>query len=302
MSIVIDANMKLFAERMHISSSRMIRDYGLSTVDEIIEAEAERGNSHAVKHAREYYHSPEKLIKLFELTDVENKFVLLHKMDDNTRMKVLPMLPQDDLRMGLYFFTQEKLLSMLMEVDIEELVNVVKEAFPLEQIIMMFTEDDLSNFFLSDKLEKHDVVEQLKCMPPEAMQKFVEGVTGMPSEKTNPLELIRSIEQLPDDKFRKFMASIDPDTQRQVTFQLTKTNPDYLTLFENQTYCNMLNTMMKADMVKPMIMLNHDSLVNMISELPGDLMSIVAAQVDTKDFAKFLQQGHMDLIEEALMI
>lgn len=302
MSIVIDANMKLFAERMHISSSRMVRDYGLSTVDEIIEAEAERGNTHAVKHAREYYHSPEKLIKLFELTDVENKFVLLHKMDDDTRMKVLPMLQQDDLRMGLYFFTQEKLLQMLMEVDIEELVNVVKEAFPLEQIIMMFTEDDLSNFFLNDKLEKYDVVEQLKCMPPDAMQKFVEGVTGMPSEKTNPLELIQSIEQLPDDKFRKFMASIDPDTQRQVTFQLTKTNPDYLTLFENQTYCNMLNTLMKPDMIKPMIMLNHDSLVNMISELPGDLMSIVAAQVDTKDFAKFLQQGHMDLIEEAWMI
>ena len=44
MSIVIDANMKLFAERLHISSSRMINDYGLKTVDEIIEAEAERGN------------------------------------------------------------------------------------------------------------------------------------------------------------------------------------------------------------------------------------------------------------------
>lgn len=302
MSIVIDANMKLFAERMHISSSRMIRDYGLSTIDEIIEAEAERGNSHAVEHAREYYHSPEKLIRLFELTDVENKFVLLNKMDDRTRMKVLPMLEQDELVMGLYFFTQEKLLEMLMEVDIEELVKVVQEAFPLEQIILMFTEDDLSNFFLNDKLEKYEVVEQLKSMPPEAMKKFIEGITGMPSEKTNPMELIKSIEQLPDDKFRKFMASIDPDTQRQVTFQLTKTNPDYLTLFENETYVNMLNTLMKPDMIKPMIMLNKESLVTMVSELPSDLMSIVAAQVDTRDFAKFLQKGHMDLIEQAWMI
>ena len=76
MSIVIDANMKLFADRMNITSSRMIRDYGLSTVDEIIEAEAAQGNSRAVKYAREYYHSPAKLIKLFELTDVENKFFI----------------------------------------------------------------------------------------------------------------------------------------------------------------------------------------------------------------------------------
>ena len=104
MALVIDANMKLFAERMNITSSRMIRDYGLSTVDEIIEAEAERGNDRAVQCAREYYHSPEKLINLFELTDVENKFRLLKEMDPSTRLKVLPMLEHDDLLMGLYFF------------------------------------------------------------------------------------------------------------------------------------------------------------------------------------------------------
>ena len=66
MSIVIDANMRRFADRMNITSSRMIRDYGLSTVDEIIEAEAEKGNTTAVKYARDYYPSPEKLIKLFQ--------------------------------------------------------------------------------------------------------------------------------------------------------------------------------------------------------------------------------------------
>lgn len=302
MSIVIDANMKLFAERMHITSSRMIRDYGLSTVDEIIEAEAARGNTHAVKHAREYYHSPEKLIKLFELTDVENKFVLLHKMDNSTREKVLPMLEQQDLVMGLYFFTQDKLLEMLMETNIEELVAVVKEAFPLEEIIMMFTEDDLAAFFMNEQLEKYDVIEQLKSMPPEVMQNFIEGVTGMPYDKTNPMDVIKSIEELPPDKYRKFMASIDPNVQRQLTFQLTKTNPDYLTLFSNETYVNMLNTLMKPDMIKPMIMLQKETLVNMVKELPADLMSIVAAQVDTKDFAKFLQKGHMDLIEDAWMI
>ena len=302
MSLIIDANMKLFAERMNITSSRMIRDYGLSTVDEIIEEEAARGNSQAIRYAREYYHSPEKLIKLFKLTDIENKFVLIHNMDDNTRLKVLPLLDQQDLVMGLYFFTQDKLLKMLMEVDIEELVRVVREAFPLDQIVMMFTEDDLSEFFLNEKLEKYDVIEQLKSMPPEVMKKFVEGVTGRPSEETNPMDLIKNIDSLPIDKYRKFMSMIDPDVQRQLTFQLTKTNPDYLTLFSNETYVNMLSTLMKPDMVKPMIMLEKESLVTMLTELPSDLMSIVGAQIDTRELAKFLQDGHMDLIEDSLMI
>ena len=223
-------------------------------------------------------------------------------MDDTTREKVLPYLDQQNLVMGLYFFTQDKLLEMLMEVDIEELVPVVKEAFPLDQIVMMFTEDDLAAFFMNENLERFDVIEQLKSMPPDVMKKFVEGVTGKPSEETNPMDLIKNIESLPTDKYRKFMSTIDPDVQRQLTYQLTKTKPEYLTLFSNETYVNMLNTLMKPDMVKPMIMLNKDSLVNMITELPSDLMSIVAAQIDTKDFAKFLQDGHMDLIEDSLMI
>lgn len=302
MSIVIDANMKLFADRMQISSSRMIQDYGLSTIDEIIESEAERGNTNAISVAKEYYHSPEKLIKLFELTDIENKFVLLHNMDDSTREKVLPMLDNEELTMGLYFFTQEKLLSMLMDVDITELVSVVQEAFPLDSIVMMFSEDDLSEFFLNDDLERYDVMAQIEAMPPEVMQSFIEGCTGMPVEETGTNNFLSTLEQLPDDKFKKFMSAIDPDVQRQLTFQLTKAKPEYLTFFSNSSYVNMLNTLQKPDMVKPMYLLNKDSLTEMISILPSDLMSIVAAQVDTKDFAKFLQKGHMDLIEDAMMI
>ena len=258
MSLVIDANMKLFAERMNITSSRMIQDYGLKTVDQIIEAEAAQGNSQAVKYAQEMYNSPAKLIKIFKLTNVENKFVLLH--------------------------------------------NVVMGAFPLDAIVSMFSEDDLAQFFQRDELQKFDVIEQLKSLPPEVMIKFVEGVTGQPAGETDPMQLIQSIENMPMDQYRDFMSAIDPDVQRQLTFQLTKEKPEYLQLFPNQTYIDMLSTMMKQDMVKPMINLEKESLVNMITELPDDLMSIVAAQVDTKKFAEFILDGHTDLLEGALMI
>ena len=302
MSIVLDTNMKLFAERMNITSSRMIQDYGMKTVDEIIEAEAAQGNTKAVNYAKEMYNSPEKLIKIFKLTDVENKFVILHNMDDRTRQMVLPMLDQEDLLMGLYFFTQDKLLEMMMDVDIEEMVNVVTAAFPLQDIVMMFTEDDLAQFFQSDKLEKYDVVNQLKAMPPEVMQKFVEGVTGQPSDEVNYEEFVKSIESLPTDKFRDFMSVIDPDVQRQLTFQLTKQKPEYLQLFSNKTYVDMMSTMMKGDMVKPMINLKKETMIEMISILPEDLLSIVASQIDTKQFADFLLDDHLDLLENALMI
>jgi len=302
MAIVIDANMKLFADRMHISSTRMVEDYGLKTVDEIIEAEAEKGNQRAIKYAQEMYNSPAKLIKVFRLADVENRYVLLHKMDYFARLRVLPLLDQKDLVMGLYFFTQEKLLEMLQNVGMFELTNVVLEAFPLESIVSMFTEDDLAMFFQRDELEKKDVMEQLKSLPPDVMIKFIENVTGKAPEETNVSELFTNIENLPDDQFKDFMSMIDPDVQRQLTFQLAKEKTEYLQLFEPETYTNMLNTMIKADMVKPMIALEKDTLVKMLTILPDDLMSIVCAQVDTKKFAEFILMGHKDVLENAWMI
>ena len=302
MAVVLDTNMKLFADRMHITSSRMIQDYGLKTVEEIIQSEAEKGNQHAVKYAMEMYNSPEKLVKVFRLNDVENKFVILHRMDDRTRKLVLPLLDSEDLVMGLYFFTQDALLEMMKNVDIAELVNVVMGAFPLQNVVMMYTEDDLAQFFQHDEIEKRVVAENLKSMPPEMMIKFVEGVTGQPAKETNPIELINNIQSLPDDKFKDFMSLIDPDIQRQLVFQMSKDDNKYLQLFPNETYLKMLNTLMKPDMVKPMVNLEKDSLLYMIQKLPKDLMAIVGAQVDTKQLAYFLLDGHMKILEEAWMI
>ena len=113
MSIVIDAELISFTNRLGISSSRMVRDYGNSTIEEIIEKETEKGNAQALSYSREYYHSIPKLVKLFRLQDVQNRFVLLHGMDSHTREAILPYLQESELVMGLYFFKRDKLLKFM---------------------------------------------------------------------------------------------------------------------------------------------------------------------------------------------
>ena len=302
MSITIDANMILFANRLNITSTRMVNDYGDSTIDEIIQSEAAQGNHKAIDYASDLYSSPLKLVEMFRLNSVENRYRLIVNMKESVRRLLLPMLSQDDLRMGLYFFTQEKLLSMLMEVDIEELVNVVREAFSIDEIVMQFTEEDLAGFFMNPEVDRALVMEQIQLMPPEILQQFVEGVTGAEYEESNYKSLMTSLQQLPDDKYREFMASIDPEVQRQLAYQLVTIQPEYLNMFKPEAYVAMLGKLMKPDMVKPMIALSKQSLVNILSDLPDDLMAIVGAQLDTDKLAKFLQHGHMEVIEKAMMI
>ena len=304
MSIVIDANMTMFAERLHISSSRMVQEYGLKTIDEIIEAEAAQGNTYAVTYAQEMYNSPEKLIKIFRLADIENKFVLIRSMDSRTREDILPMLEPEDLIMGLYFFNKDSLLKMLAEVDSEELVNVVLDALPFQDIIKLIPEEDLAEFFQSKDLDKYIIENEFKNMPHEVMQKFIESLTGMAYDKVkDPEGIIEDIISLPEDKFRDFMSQIDPDVQRQLVFQITKKDQKYLQIFDNNMYVDMLdNQLMKSEIIPSMIMLKKETLVDMINILPEDLMSVVASQIDTDTFANYLMNGHLDLLKDAWMM
>jgi len=303
MTIVIDANMALFAERLHISSSRMNQEYGLKTIDEIIEAEAAQGNTQAVQYAREMFNSPEKLIKIFRLASIENKFVLIQSMDPETRQEVLPLLEKEDLVMGLYFFNQDKLLEMLSQVESEELINVVFDAFPPEQVISMIPEEDLAMFFQSQELDKYLIADALNNLPSDVKQRFLEGITGQSYDKIpDPQGVIDGIIALPEDKFKDFMSQIDPDVQRHLVYQITSDDPRYFQLFSNQMYVDMLGTLMKNDMVPSMVALEKETLMNMVSILPDDLLSTVASQVDTEEFAKFLIEGHMEFLEKAWMM
>jgi hypothetical protein len=157
-------------------------------------------------------------------------------------------------------------------------------------------------FFQSDKLQKHDVMQQMKCLPPDVLMHFVESVTGQPSSEYSPFKLIGEIENLPDDQYKDFMSCIDPTVQRHLVLQLTKEKPEYLQLFENKTYVDMLNTLMKQEMVKPMEALEKDTLVRMMFDLPDDLMAIVGSQVDTVKLAEFILDGHHDVLDKAWMV
>ena len=302
MSITIDANMILFANRLNITSTRMVNDYGDSTIDEIIQSEAAQGNHKAIDYASELYSSPLKLVEMFRLNSVENRYRLIVNMKESVRRLLLPMLSQDDLRMGLYFFTKEKLLEMLLGVDKRELLRVLAGAFTLEKVVQMLPEEELMKFYQHKDLKKENVIEQIKNLPPEMMKKFIEDVTGKPSEQTNPDDLIRNIESLNDEKFKKFMTCVDPQIQRQLFYQLADEDEKHLFMVPNMAYVEMLQTLPKPEMVKPMIELNQFTLIDMVMELPPDFLSIVAAQIDATDFATFLQHDRMRVLEIAKML
>lgn len=302
MSLIIDANMKLFADRIGITSSRMIEDYGLSTIDEIIEAETEKGNAAAYNYAIEMGESPAKLIQTLQLHSTENRFRILDSMNPVDLKYILPLLSEQDLVMGLSFFKQDYILKMLENVSVYELANSALEYFPLEELLKMFDEEDYAMFFMNDELEKEVVMEQIRSLPEDIMQIFIESVTGQPQEDVDINELMTNIESLDDDKFKKFTAALPIEVQMQLAYQLIIEDKERLLMFQPESYIKVLGKLQKPDMIKSLIGLNKYSLIMMNAELPRDLMAVVGAQADATDFARFIQKNGKSIIGKALMI
>ena len=297
MTVSLDTNIVYLQDRLNINTTRM-SNYANKSVDEIIKEEAQQGNQTAVDYKRQIFGNQDELINGFKLDDPNNKYNIIRAMSDEQQQKLLPMLESEDMVLGLGFFTQEQILKLFNEVPSDEAVSVALEAFSLEQIISMLPQEQLEKFFFSDDVEKDQVVKQLQNMPPEILIQMVESITGEPADTNDAMGLIQVISNLPEKQYKETMANMDPVVQSQVVFQMAHDDKKILEVFDNEAYTMMLQRLQKPDMVKSMIGLEDESLQKMISELPPDLFAIVATQVDTKEFAKFLLEDCQDVLEK----
>lgn len=297
MTISLNTDQYYLQNQLNISTSRM-RNYADMSIDDIIEAEAESGNTVAKDYGRKLFGNVDELIQTFQLDDPTNKYNIINQMSAEQRNKVLDLLDAEDMVIGLNFFTQEKLEQMLGKVSVAESANVAIEAFPMEQLIKMIPEEELEQFFMSSEVRKNDVTAQLSNLDPELLIQMTEGMTGQAADSNDVTKLLAQISSLPDKQFKETMASMEPEIQQNIIFQMANEDKDTLLNFSNQTFTNMVSKLQKPDMVKSMIALDSESLQIMTKQLPEDLFSIVATQVDTKQLAKLLIDRCPDVLEK----
>lgn len=297
MTISLNTDQYHLMTKLNITTSRMSQ-YSDKSVDDIIEAEAKEGNTVAKDYGRKLFGNADELIETFMLTDPTNKYNIIQQMSSEQREKVLDLLEPEDMVLGLNFFTQEKLLNMLGRTSVMEAANVALEAFPLTQVIAMMPEDELEKFFLSSQIPKEQLTEQLKNLSPELLVQMAEGITGRAADTSDAAKIIAQISALPDRQFKEVMSTLDPEIQKTIVYQMATDDIEVMLNFSTDAYTTMVSKLQKPDMVKSMIALSPESLQNMTKQLPEDLFSIVATQVDTKQFAQLLIDRCPDLLEK----
>ena len=296
--ITIDTNLFALQSRLNITSERMA-NYANKTVDEIIEAEKAQGNTKAAQLEKQLASDPNTLIKTYQLDNPGNKFNILQQIPSQKQPELLELLEDDDLRMGLNFFSQEQLLKLVEEyAPIEEVVNAALMSFPLKDIMEMMPDKELNNFIINKDLDPEFLKKNLAMMDPEVIAAMIETATGEPVFEEDPKKLMTMLYDLDDDTYQEALIAMNPYAKRLMVINMYQQDDEVLQLFPAESYTAMLGTLEKEEMMPSMAALQTESLIGIDSELPPDLMSIVLTQIDPKDFAKVLIQKYPNLLTQ----
>lgn len=295
MSISINTDLEYLRSRLSIPDSRFSQ-YQEMSVNEILKAEAAAGNQEAIKMAADMFTDVNQLIELFQLSDPENKLVILQTMNTSQLEELIPMLEPGDMAEGLKFFSQDALLDLLKEVPKEELVKTVFEMFSETEVIEFMPEEELDKLLTGTDMDKGNLLNKLQSLPEIYLQQILESVTGEEAEG-NSSQLALQIGQLGDLAYRNAITNLEPTQKRQLTLLLTNADNNLYEKFGTDAYLKMINRERdKNDMVKSMGVIKPEYLEKMMTKLPPDLLSVVITQIDTEKFADSLINKFPELL------
>ncbi len=299
--IVLDTDLTTLLSKLNVSYTKMVEMYSMMSVEDIVEAEAAQGNQAAVEYATELFSNPDKLVEIFNLADPNNKFLILSTMTSDKLQKFLPLMEEEDLQQGLYFFTEDKLLAMLKELPPEQLVNTVMEMFSEEEVIRLMPNSELDNFLTSTDVDKGNILKHLQSIPPEYLAQMIEGVTGQECQDKSNFDMVKQIDKFNPLEFKDALYSMQSTQKQQLTLNLANQHPELYQLFSPEAYTNMIHAQkQKPELVKAMHVIEPEEKIKMVEELPNDLLSMVITQIDARDFADSLINKFPEVLAEII--
>lgn len=301
MSIQVDTNLAFITQRLGISQEVYAEKYANKSVSEVIQEEAENGNQMAIALANELLNNVNLVMELFSLANPENRLEIMSEMTDDQLQKFLPEMDKKDLVQGLNYFTQDKLLKMLEGVESEELVKVVLEMFSKAEIMRLLPEEQLDKLLQSTEMDKNNLLNHIKSLPPAYVSQMIESVTGEEVENTDMISMIKTLEGMGPLDFKDALLNLQSSPKQQLVLSLSQEHPEYLELFDAHSYANMMSTYKdKSEVVSAMSVLEQENITKMIEELPEDLLAIVITQMDKDKFAEILMKENPEVMAQII--
>lgn len=315
MGITLNTDMYMLCSLFDVSAQKIYSQYSGMSVEEIMKVEAESGNSKAANFDSEVLSNPAKLVELFQLNNVGNKYQLLSNMNEHDLQQLLPLLDQSDLIAGLQFFDKEKLLSLTESLPKDQLLKYTQDMFSQQQLMQYMPESQLDKMLSSTDIDKHSEMSALSSLNPAVLSQMYEAATGQSMQiqenstnmdgstnaaAINP-NILGQLQGLPDDKFQEAILNMPPASKKNFSLIMAQSNPNLLESIDSSAYSNIIGQKKdKQDMLRSANTIEPEQLVKMLEKLPKDLTAVVLTQIDPMKLAKVLQSSFKQILSQVV--
>lgn len=297
--IQLQVDYNLLNKFFGIPTSRLVQ-YANKDIEEIMEMEAAQGNQKAADY-KKILSDPDKILEIFKLTNVENKFIILQNMSEGDLDDLLPYLEQDQLAKGLNFFTEEKLIAMCKELPIEALCCMIFEKFSMVDVLTLMEDDAMNKFIMQPDVERRYAQKYMEGLDFKSLEKIMVDSFGDSQKGKNRDEYLEHLEELNDEDYKRFLVSMEREQKIGLINGIVEQDMDLMMLFESDDLVRPMELLMKQDKVKMMSTLDPEFLVPMIQELPLDLTQIVLTQIDSREFSEILAEDFQDILSSVVL-
>ena len=104
--------------------------------------EAASGNKKAQEFDKEILQNPQKMIEFFRLDNYENKTAILENLNSTDLKNIMPMLENEQLIVGLNFYTTDALFDLMKDLPKEELTKMMFNKFSPEKFLSLTNEKE----------------------------------------------------------------------------------------------------------------------------------------------------------------
>lgn len=315
MGITLNTDMYMLCSLFDVSAQKIYSQYSGMSVEEIMKAEAESGNSKAANFDSEVLSNPAKLVELFQLNNVGNKYQLLSNMNEHDLQQLLPLLDPSDMIAGLQFFDKEKLLSLTESLPKDQLLKYTQDMFSQEQLMQLMPESQLNKMLSSTDMDKQSEMSALKSLNPAILSQMYEAATGQSmqveenstnmdgSKNTAAISsnVLGQLQGLSDDKFQEAILNMPPASKKNFSLIMVQSNPKLLDSIDSSAYSNIIGQKKdKQDMLRSANTIEPEQLVKMLEKLPKDLTAVVLTQIDPMKLANVLQSNFKQILSQVV--
>lgn len=292
--ITLDLDLAYLSSYYNIGTNTLEK-YKNKSITEIVEIEAAKGNTKAAKLLIRALSDPKELAKLFQLINPNNRYLILKNMNKEDLCKVIENLETEQMVLGLSIFTQEALCNLLLFLEPEALATLVLENMDSEKFVKMLPDDYLNQFLSSDKIDRNVMMKAMEDVDEQQLQKMMERVNGK-SCYDDKDSILQTVSTMKDDDFLKTIFSMETKGKQQLVNNILSIKPELFEEFSPEAMVYPFKNMEKTDILKAMTVLEPEDFMPIMEQLPQEVLSLVATQIDPEVFAKILCSDFSDVI------